>query len=71
MRTRLAALKPSGPENYCEQFPIVPPALLGKLGRGRVVICSCHALNCETEERIAKQRGVDKRGVTTRSSPAP
>lgn len=34
-----------------------------KLRRGRVVIRNWHALNWETEERIARKRGVDKRGA--------
>ncbi len=40
----------------------MPPALRDKLPRGKVVICNWHALNWETEERIAKKRGVDKCG---------
>ena len=40
----------------------MPPALRDKLRRGKVVIRNWHALNWETEERIAKKRGVDKRG---------
>ena len=62
VRSRLAVLKPSHPENYYEEFRVVPPALRDKLRRGRVVIRNWHALNWETEERIAKKRGVDKRG---------
>ena len=34
-----------------------------KLRRGKVVIRNWHALNWETEERIAGKRGVDKRGA--------
>ena len=63
VRSRLAVLKPSDPENYYEQFRVVPPPLLDKLRRGRVVIRNWHALNWETEERIAKKPGVDKRGA--------
>ena len=62
VRSRLAVLKPSGPENYYEEFRVVPPAMRDKLRRGKVVIRNWHALNWETEERIAKKRGVDKRG---------
>ena len=62
VRSRLAVLKPSHPENYYEEFRVVPPAMRDKLRRGRVVIRNWHALNWETEERIAKKRGVDKRG---------
>ena len=62
VRSRLAVLKPSHPENYYEEFRVVPPALRDKLRRGKVVIRNWHALNWETEERIAKKRGIDKRG---------
>ena len=41
----------------------MPPALRDKLRRWRVVVRSWHALNWETEERIAGKRGVDKRGA--------
>ena len=63
VRSRLAVLGPSHPENYYEQFRVVPPALRDKLRRGKVVIRNWHALNWETEERIAKKRRVDKRGA--------
>jgi len=62
VRSRLAVLKPSHPENYYEEFRVVPPAMRDKLRRGKVVIRNWHALNWETEERITKKRGVDKRG---------
>ena len=62
VRSRLAVLKPSHPENYYEEFGVVPPAMRDKLRRAKVVIRNWHALNWETEERIAKKRGVDKRG---------
>ncbi len=62
VRSRLAVLKPSHPENYYEEFRVVPPAMRDKLRRGKVVIRNWHALNWETQERIAKKRGVDKRG---------
>ena len=63
VRSRLAVLGPSHTENYYEAFRVVPPALLDKLRRGKVVIRNWHALNWETDERIAKKRGVDKRGA--------
>ena len=63
VRSRLAVLGPSHDENYYEAFRVVPPALFDKLRRGKVVIRNWHALNWETDERIAKKRGVDKRGA--------
>ena len=63
VRSRLAVLGPSHAENYYEAFRVVPPALLDKLRRGKVAIRNWHALNWETDERIAAKRGVDKRGA--------
>ena len=63
VKSRLAVLEPSNPENYYEKFPIVPSSLLDKLRQGRVVVRNWHALNWETEEKIAGKRSVDKRGA--------
>ena len=63
VKNRLAVLKPTHTENYYEIFQVVPPPLLEKLRRGRIVVRNWHALNWETEEQIAKKQGVDKRGV--------
>ena len=63
VKNRLAVLEPSHPENYYEAFRIVPSALLDKLRRGKVAVRNWHALNWETEEKIAGKRGVDKRGA--------
>ena len=63
VKSRLAVLEPSNPENYYEEFRIVPSALFDKLRQGRVVVRNWHALNWETEEKIAGKRSVDKRGA--------
>ncbi|MCY4588802.1 MAG: DEAD/DEAH box helicase family protein [Bryobacterales bacterium] len=63
VKSRLAVLESSHPENYYKDFHIVPSALLDKLRRGKVVVRNWHALNWETEEKIAGKRGVDKRGA--------
>ena len=63
VKSRLAVLEPSHPENYYQAFRIVPSALLDRLRQGKVVIRNWHALNWETEEKIAGKRGVDKRGA--------
>ena len=63
VKSRLAVLEPSHAENYYDEFRIVPSALLDKLRQGKVVVRNWHALNWETEERIAGKRGVDKRGA--------
>ena len=63
VRNRLAVLEPSHAENYYKAFRVVPSALLDKLRQGKVVIRNWHALNWETDEKIAGKRGVDKRGA--------
>ncbi len=63
VKNRLVVLDPAHPDNYYGEFRIVPPALLDKLRRGKVVIRNWYALNWETPEKMARKRGVDKRGV--------
>lgn len=64
VKNRLAVLDPkSEEENYYESFRIVPSPMLDKLRQGTVVIRNWHALNWESEEKIAQKRGVDKRGA--------
>ena len=63
VRNRLAVLEPSSPENYYETFRIVPSPLLDRLRRGKVIVRNRHALNWQTEEKIAEKRSVDKRGA--------
>ena len=63
VRNRLAVLVPSHPENYYEAFRVVASAVLDKLRQSKVAIHSWHALNWETDEKIANKRGVDKRGA--------
>ena len=63
VKSRLAVLEPSNSENYYKAFSIVPSSLLDKLRQGKVVVRNWHALNWETEEKIAGKRSVDKRGA--------
>jgi type III restriction enzyme len=65
VKKRLQVLVPAGPGNYYEEFNIVPPALLERLRppQARVLIHNWHKLSWETEEQVAKKRGVDKRGA--------
>ncbi|MDE0111003.1 MAG: DEAD/DEAH box helicase family protein [Albidovulum sp.] len=63
VKSRLAILEPSHPESYYEAFRIVPPNLFEKLRRGKVAVRNWHALNWESEEKLASKRGVDKRGA--------
>ena len=63
VKNRLAVLNPEHSANYYEAFRIVPPAMFDKLRQGRVMVRNWHALNWETDEKIANKRGVDKRGA--------
>jgi type III restriction enzyme len=63
VKSRLQVLQPSGKDNYFEEFNIVPVTLLDKLRQGRILIRNWHALNWDTEEKLAKKKTVDKRGV--------
>jgi len=63
VKSRLQVIVPSSLGNYYEEFSVVPHSLLEKLRQGKVLIRNWHALNWETEERIAKKKGVDKRGA--------
>ena len=63
VKSRLAVLEPANPENYFEAFRIVPSSLFDKLRQGKVLVRNWHALNWETDKKIAKKRGVEKRGA--------
>ena len=63
VRSRLAVLEPSHPENYYEAFRIVPRPLFDTLRQGKVAVRNWHALNWETDEKLAGKRSVDKRGT--------
>ena len=62
IRNRLAVLQPSNPENYYDEFNVVPPGLGDALRQGRLLIRNWHALQWETAEQLGKRRSVDKRG---------
>ena len=64
VKNRLQVLMPSSSDNYYEEFKVIPPGLLEKLRQGKeVLIRNWHKLDWETEEQIAKKKGVDKRGA--------
>jgi len=62
VKNRLQVLDP-GPNDYYQEFRIIPPGLEDKLRQGKVKIRNWHALDWDSEERIAKKKGVDKRGA--------
>ncbi len=63
VKSRLQVLQPSGEGNFYDEFNLLPPGLFEKLRRGRIIIKNWHALNWDTEEKLAKRKTVDKRGA--------
>ncbi len=63
VRSRLSVLMPDSPGNYYDEFNVMPQGLHELLRQGRVLVRNWHALNWESEEQIAKKKGVDKRGT--------
>jgi len=59
VRDRLKVLIPSEPGNYYDKFNVVPPGLQDLLRQAKVVVRNRHILNWETDEKIAKKKGVD------------
>lgn len=63
VRKRLAVLDPKDAENYYDRFNMVPAALRESLRQGRVLVRNWHTLNWESDQHLARKRGVDKRGA--------
>jgi type III restriction enzyme len=63
VKNRLQVLVPGSQGNYYDEFNIVPSGLTDKLRLGKVKVRNWHVLNWETDERLAKKKGVDKRGA--------
>jgi type III restriction enzyme len=63
VKKRLAVLEPPDPGNYYDAFNMVPSALRERLRQGRVLVRNWHILNWESDEHLARRRGVDKRGA--------
>jgi type III restriction enzyme len=61
VKSRLQVLVPSSEGNYYDLFAIVPPGLGDKLRQGKVLVRNWHALDWESDEQIARRKGVDKR----------
>ncbi|MCG3130952.1 MAG: hypothetical protein FLDDKLPJ_01726 [Phycisphaerae bacterium] len=63
VRKRLEVLKPEGPENYYDLFKIVPYSLMPAFrSHGRIRIINWHKLGWQSEAKLARKKGVDKRG---------
>jgi type III restriction enzyme len=63
VRKRLQVLLPEAERNYYKEFEVVPGGLTDKLRLGKVQVRNWHALNWETDEQLARKKGVDKRGA--------
>jgi type III restriction enzyme len=63
VKSRLSVLYPDSVGNYYDEFNIVPQGLREQLRQGQVLVSNWHTLNWDTEEKIAKKHGVDKRGA--------
>ena len=63
VKSRLQVLLPSSVDNYYDEFNIVPLGMKEKLRLAKIIICNWHALSWETEEKLAKKKIVDKRGM--------
>lgn len=65
VKNRLEVLIPGSPGNYYSEFQIVPLGLEDKLRQAhtcRILVRNWHKLGWDTEEKIRRRRGVDKRG---------
>ncbi len=64
VKDRLAVLRPEGPENFYEVFSIVPDSLMQTLrAHAQIHIVNWHKFAWESEAKLAKMKGVDKRGA--------
>jgi len=63
VKSRLSVLNPFADENYFDEFNVVPHSLMENLRQGKIHIMNWHALQWNTEEKLAKKKTVDKRGA--------
>ncbi len=63
VKKRLSVLYPTAPEDYYEEFNIVPQGLMERLRQGRIKVINWHKLSWESDEQVQKKKSVDKRGV--------
>ncbi len=65
VKSRLQVLDPSKPENFYQQFNIVPPHYANELRQGKVKIINWHILQWDSQETLDKNKqkikSVDKR----------
>lgn len=70
VRDRLQVLVPDSPDNYYDEFQVVPHGLEEMLRQGRVLIHNWHALDWQTAEQLEKVRSVDRTRRTPKSDEA-
>ncbi|MEI7817505.1 MAG: DEAD/DEAH box helicase family protein, partial [Desulfuromonadales bacterium] len=63
VRNRLCVLNPFDPNNYYEEFNVLPSGLMESLRQAKVKITNWHTLAWDTDEKLAKKKSVDKRGA--------
>lgn len=63
VRSRLEVLQPDGPNNFYDEFALIPTALREPFRQGRVKVINWHKLDWDSEEQIAKRRSVVKLGA--------
>lgn len=63
VKRRLQVLSPSNPQNFYDDFNIIPSGLRDKLNQANVLIHNWHTLQWETDADFAKRKSVDKRGA--------
>ena len=62
VKERLNVLKSNYPHNYYREYKIIPHHWQERFREGKILIKNWHQLQWETEEKIQKKKGVDKRG---------
>jgi type III restriction enzyme len=63
VRSRLEVLQPDGPNNFYDEFSLIPTALREPFRQGRVKVINWHKLDWDSDEQIAKRRSVVKLGA--------
>jgi type III restriction enzyme len=63
VKDRLQTLRTGGDDNIYRQFAVLPAGFEERLRQGKVVIGNWQALAWDTEQALAKKKGVDKRGA--------
>ncbi len=63
VKSRLSVLEFNNPDNYYQEFSVVPQGLMERLRLGRIRVINWHKLAWESEQQIAKKKSVDKRGA--------